>query len=303
MELTELDALGTAAAIRAGTVSAVEVATAHLDRAERLGPVVGAFARLTPGLALAQAAAVDEAVAAGATSSSAGAGAAPLLGVPCPIKDLNQVAGVGWEAGSAAMRGLVAEVDDDIVGWLRGAGTVVTGKTSTPEFGLPCYTEPDGAPAARTPWDLSRSAGGSSGGAAAAVATGLAPIAQASDGGGSIRIPASACGLVGLKASRGRISGGARADARTGARHGRCARVAPSRTRLSPSTCSRATASVRPTRCRGRTPRSSRPPAVSPVTCGSVCSPLPSSQRPTCTRPASRPPGRRPRPWQPSVTT
>ncbi len=202
MEPTGLDARATAAAIRTGTVSAVEVAAAYLARSERLGPVVGAFARLTPELALAQAAAVDEGIARGES-------AAPLLGVPCPIKDLNQVAGVGWEAGSAAMRGVVADVDDDIVGWLRGAGTVVTGKTSTPEFGLPCYTEPDGAPAARTPWDRTRSAGGSSGGAAAAVATGLAPIAQGSDGGGSIRIPASACGLVGLKASRGRISGGA----------------------------------------------------------------------------------------------
>lgn len=201
MELTEHDALATAAAIRAGTVSAVEVATAFLARSERLGPVVGAFARLTPEIALAQAAAVDEGVA-------RGKGSAPLLGVPCPIKDLNPVAGVGWEAGSAAMRGVVAELDDDIVGWLAGAGTVMLGKTATPEFGLPCYTEPEGAPAARTPWDLSRSAGGSSGGAAAAVATGLAPIAQASDGGGSIRIPASACGLVGLKASRGRISSG-----------------------------------------------------------------------------------------------
>jgi amidase len=206
MELTEHDGRATAAAIRAGTVSAVDVAAAHLARSERLGPVVGAFARLTPELALAQAAAVDDALASGDPSS--GSGTSPLLGVPCPIKDLNQVAGVGWEAGSAAMRGVVAEVDDEIVGWLRAAGTVVTGKTSTPEFGLPCYTEPDGAPAARTPWDLSRSAGGSSGGAAAAVATGLAPIAQGSDGGGSIRIPASACGLVGLKASRGRISGG-----------------------------------------------------------------------------------------------
>ena len=128
--------------------------------------------------------------------------------MPCPIKDLNPVAGVGWEAGTVAMRGNIAEVDDDIVGWLSEAGTVMLGKTATPEFGLPCYTEPEGADAARTPWDLRRSAGGSSGGAAAAVATGLAPIAHASDGGGSIRIPASACGLVGLKASRGRISVG-----------------------------------------------------------------------------------------------
>ena len=201
MEPTQLDALATAAAVRHETVSAVDVVTAHLQRAARLGPVVGAFARLTPEIALTQAAAVDAAVARGEVS-------APLLGVPCPIKDLNPVAGVGWEAGSAAMRGMVADLDDDIVGWLAEAGTVMLGKTATPEFGLPCYTEPEGAAAARTPWDLRRSAGGSSGGAAAAVATGLAPIAHGSDGGGSIRIPASACGLVGLKASRGRIGVG-----------------------------------------------------------------------------------------------
>ena len=89
---------------------------------------------------------------------------------------------------------------------LRAAGAVFTGKTATPEFGLPCYTETRIGPPARTPWDLSRSAGGSSGGAGAAVASGLAPAAQGSDGGGSIRIPASVCGLFGIKPSRGRIS-------------------------------------------------------------------------------------------------
>jgi amidase len=207
MELTELDALAIAAAVRDRHVSATEVAEAFLARAERLSSVVGAYARLTPDLALARAAAVDAAVARGEGPSS-GSGNTALLGVPCPIKDLNPVAGIGWEAGSAAMRGNVADVDDDIVGWFAEAGTVLLGKTATPEFGLPCYTEPEGAPPARTPWDLRRSAGGSSGGAAAAVATGLAPIAHASDAGGSIRIPASACGLVGLKASRGRVSSG-----------------------------------------------------------------------------------------------
>jgi amidase len=85
---------------------------------------------------------------------------------------------------------------------------VITGKTATPEFGLPCYTETRIGPPARTPWDLTRSAGGSSGGAAAAVAAGLAPAAQGSDGGGSIRIPSSVCGLFGIKPTRGRVSGG-----------------------------------------------------------------------------------------------
>jgi amidase len=99
-------------------------------------------------------------------------------------------------------------VDDGVVILLRQAGTIMVGKTTTPEFGLPCYTEPDIAAPARTPWDLSRSAGGSSGGSAAAVAAGIVPAAHGSDGGGSIRIPASACGLVGLKPSRGRISPG-----------------------------------------------------------------------------------------------
>lgn len=201
MELTELDALALARAVGDQEVSATEVAQAHLERAGRLSDVVGAFARLTPELALAQAAEVDAALARGETP-------VPFPGVPCPIKDLNPVAGVGWEAGTIAMRGNIADLDDDIVGWFRAAGTVNLGKTATPEFGLPCYTEPEGAPPARTPWDLRRSAGGSSGGAAAAVAAGLAPIAHGSDAGGSIRIPASACGLVGLKASRGRISSG-----------------------------------------------------------------------------------------------
>ena len=90
---------------------------------------------------------------------------------------------------------------------IEAAGMVSLGKTNTPEFGSPCYTEPDVAPPAVTPWDRTRMAGGSSGGAAAAVAAGLVPVAQGSDGGGSIRIPASCCGLVGLKPTRGRVSG------------------------------------------------------------------------------------------------
>src|SRR5207302_4247757 len=88
----------------------------------------------------------------------------------------------------------------------RAAGTISLGKTATPEFGAPCYTEPEGHPAARTPWDLERSAGGSSGGAGTAVASGLLPAAPGSDGGGSIRIPSSVNGLFGIKTCRGRVS-------------------------------------------------------------------------------------------------
>ena len=131
----------------------------------------------------------------------------PLYGVPTAFKDLNQTAGVTTEFGSATMAGHVPEVSDEVVLRVEAAGMVSLGKTTTPEFGSPCYTEPDNAPPARTPWDLERMAGGSSGGAAAAVAAGLVPVAQGSDGGGSIRIPASCCGLVGLKPSRGRVSG------------------------------------------------------------------------------------------------
>jgi len=132
----------------------------------------------------------------------------PLLGVPTAIKDLNLTKGIVTQLGSRVYTDNVSTLDDYIVESLREAGTISLGKTATPEFGLPCYTETDIGPPACTPWDPARSAGGSSGGAAAAVAGGFVPFAQGSDGGGSIRIPASACGLVGLKTSRGRVSKG-----------------------------------------------------------------------------------------------
>ncbi len=196
----DLPALELAAAIARGETSCVEVTAEALARIARYGGEVGAFVHVDGDGASRRAVEVDARVAAGER--------APLLGVPCPIKDLSMVAGLPFEAGSAALAGHVAPVDDGVTISLRGAGTVCLGKTATPEFGFPCYTEPDVAPPARTPWDLSRSAGGSSGGAAAAVAAGLVPIAHGSDGGGSIRIPASACGLVGLKPSRGLVSPG-----------------------------------------------------------------------------------------------
>ncbi len=205
-QLHDLSALEQGAAIRRGEVSSVELAEHYLARSEQVGPTVGAFITLTPELALEMARAADARVATGDL-----AGSSPLLGVVCPIKDLNSVAGVPTTFGSASVL-LTPPHDDNAVAAMRAAGLVFTGKTNTPEFGFPNYTEPEVAPPARTPWDLSRSAAGSSGGAAAAVAAGLAPIAQGNDGGGSIRLPSSVCGLVGVKASRGRVSNGPASD-------------------------------------------------------------------------------------------
>jgi amidase len=200
-ELHDLTALEQAAAVRAGDVSSLELTEHYLARIDKLSDSVGAFITVTADLAREQARARDDEVRHGDLRS-------PLHGVPVPVKDLNLTAGVRTTFGSTVFAESVPEVDDHVVSLLRDAGTVLLGKTNTPEFGLPCYTENAVAPAARTPWDLDRMAGGSSGGAAAAVAAALAPVAHGNDGGGSVRIPASCCGLVGLKPSRGRVSGG-----------------------------------------------------------------------------------------------
>jgi amidase len=203
-QINELTAIELAAAIRAKELSPVAVTDHYLRRMAELNDQVGAFYTVTAELAAEQALAAEKAVARAADPADL----APLTGVPIPIKDLNMVAGVRQTFGSLAYESNVPDGDDYVVTRLKDAGVVITGKTSTPEFGLPCYTETKIGPPARTPWDLSRSAGGSSGGAAAAVAAGLAPAAQGSDGAGSIRIPSSVCGLFGIKPSRGRISGG-----------------------------------------------------------------------------------------------
>lgn len=191
MEL--LSALEIAAAVRSGDLDPVDVAADALRRA-KARPELGAFACLAPQLARGQA------------ERLAGGTGLPLSGVPCPIKDTTEVAGLPFEAGSRALAGTVSTATDAVAQRLMDAGTLTVGKTAVPEFGFPCYTEPAGAPPAVTPWDVRRGAGGSSGGAAAAVAAGIVPIAHASDGGGSIRIPASSCGVVGLKPSRGLVS-------------------------------------------------------------------------------------------------
>jgi amidase len=201
-EIHDLSAAELAAAIRAGELSPVTVTDHYLSRIEEKNAAVGAYFTVTAELARDQARAAEKAVADAADPSLL----PPLTGVPIPVKDLNMVAGVRQTFGSVVFAGNIAPEDDHVTTAIRSAGAVITGKTSCPEFGLPCYTETEIGPPARTPWDLSRSAGGSSGGAATAVAAGLAPAAHGSDGGGSIRIPASACGLFGIKPSRGRIS-------------------------------------------------------------------------------------------------
>jgi amidase len=203
-ELHDLTALEQGAALRAREVSPTELLDHYLSRAERLSDQVGAFVTVTGTEARERAALAEKRLA----RADAEDELPPLFGVPTAIKDLNLTAGIRTTCGSAAMARFVPEVSDEVVLRIEAAGMVSLGKTSAPELGLPCYTEPDVAPPSRTPYDLQRMAGGSSGGAAAAVAAGLVAIAQGSDGGGSIRIPASCCGLFGLKPSRGRVSAG-----------------------------------------------------------------------------------------------
>jgi amidase len=201
--LHDLCALEQAAAVRRGEVSPSELVEHYLSRIDLWSDAVGAYVTVTPELARAQAREAEVTL-----READVADLPPLLGVPIAIKDLTDVAGVRCTLGSAAFADRVPTSDAHVVTLLRRAGTVILGKSNAAEFGAPAYTEPDVAPPARTPWDLSKSAGGSSGGAGAAVAAGLAPFAQGNDGGGSVRIPASVCGLVGLKVSRGRVSNG-----------------------------------------------------------------------------------------------
>jgi amidase len=199
-QLHALGALEQAAAVRKGEVGPVELVQHHLDRVERYDEQFGAFLTVTSDAALAGAAAAQERRADGDLP--------PLFGVPTAVKDLVDTAGVRTTYGSTAFAAHVPEADAYSVTRLREAGTISLGKTNTPEFGCCCYTDNDVAGPARNPWDPALSAGGSSGGAAVAVALGLVPVAHASDGGGSIRIPASVCGLFGIKPSRGRVGSG-----------------------------------------------------------------------------------------------
>jgi amidase len=198
-QLHDLTALEQAAAVRTGEVSPTQLVEHALGRIEALDAGLGAFLTVTPERALAAAGRAEALLRDGGELP-------PLLGVPTAIKDLNNTAGVRTTFGSAVLADFVPDVDDAVVTKLAAAGTISLGKTNTPEFGFPCYTDNALAGPARCPWDRSRLAGGSSGGAAVAVAAGMVAFAQGSDGGGSIRIPASVNGLFGLKPTRGRVS-------------------------------------------------------------------------------------------------
>ena len=189
-EYRRLDAVGLAALIARREVAAAELREAAAARIAEVNPKINAVTQ-------------DLTERAAAEPPAAG----PFAGVPFLLKDLGaSLAGVRTTRGSRLYAESTAEADSALVSLYKAAGLSFIGKTNTPEFGLWPVTESELFGVCRNPWDLSRTSGGSSGGAAAAVAAGVVPAAHASDGGGSIRIPASCCGLFGMKPSRGRVS-------------------------------------------------------------------------------------------------
>jgi aspartyl-tRNA(Asn)/glutamyl-tRNA(Gln) amidotransferase subunit A len=184
-----------------GDVSAKEVVEVFLERIEAFNSELNAFVYLDPDKAREEAMAVDRSVARGEPVG-------PLAGIPIGVKDLEDAAGMPTTHGSVIHKDNIAEHDSIQVSRLRAAGCVVVGKTAAPEFGASTFTSTKLHGTTRNPWDLSRTPGGSSGGSAAAVAAALVPIATGSDGGGSIRIPASFSGLLGMKGTFGRVPRG-----------------------------------------------------------------------------------------------
>src|SRR5579859_6256302 len=193
---------GLAHSVRSKEVSARELTETALDRIERLDPTYNAFVAVDAERALHEADAVDQKIADGHDPG-------PLAGIPIGVKDLQDAAGYVTTHGSALHADdPPATADSPFVARLRAAGCVVVGKTNTPEFGWMGNTTNALFGPSRNPFDTTRGPGGSSGGAAAALAAGMVPLATGSDGGGSIRIPSACCGLSGMKPSLGRVPGG-----------------------------------------------------------------------------------------------
>ncbi|WP_371741755.1 amidase [Herbiconiux sp. VKM Ac-2851] len=205
-QIHELGALQQYRLLQRRELGVLEAVDHYLERIERLNPSLGAFHTVTADAARERARMLD----------SSDDRTALLWGLAQADKDLVRRAGVRTTFGSRLFEQFVPSESDELALQLDAAGTVSLGKTATPEFGLTGYTESSVAPPARDPYDLALGAGGSSGGAAVAVAAGLLPFAPGSDGGGSIRIPAAACGLVGLKPSRGLVPAGSGQDSLAG---------------------------------------------------------------------------------------
>jgi amidase len=201
-DLAFTPAIEQAKLIRSKAVSPLELVELYLQRIDRLDSHLGSYYSVASDRAIAEAKAKTEQLAQITDLDEL----PPFFGVPLSIKDLAPVKDLPWSRGIYALRNDIADFDVGVVTRLKQAGFVILGKTATSELGSLPYTEPPGFAPTRNPWNLDYTPGGSSGGAAAAVAAGLCPVAQASDGGGSVRGPAACCGLVGLKPSRGRIS-------------------------------------------------------------------------------------------------
>jgi aspartyl-tRNA(Asn)/glutamyl-tRNA(Gln) amidotransferase subunit A len=182
-------------------LSPVELTRIVLDRIERLNPKLNAFLAVAAESAMAHAKAAEQRFASGDDLP-------PLFGLPISIKDLTYTKGIVSTGGSLAYRDFVPDEDAIVVERLRRAGAIIIGKTNTPEFGNSATTENRLGDDCRNPWNTERTSGGSSGGAASSVAAGVCPLAMGTDGGGSIRIPASLCGVFGIKPTFGTIPGG-----------------------------------------------------------------------------------------------
>src|SRR5438105_9475070 len=194
MELGEL--------VRRGTVSPVDVAEAHLAWIEAIDPKFNAFQEVLSARVLEQARGLQQ---------RPDLAELPLAAVPVAVKDNIDVAGAATLQGSKATSSEPALNDDELVRRLRAAGALIIGKTRMPELAVWPLTEPEAFGPTRNPWNPNRSAGGSSGGSAVAVATGMAPLGLGSDGGGSLRVPAACCGVIGFKPTPGLVplAGGA----------------------------------------------------------------------------------------------
>jgi amidase len=194
-EYEQFDALGLAELVKRGDVSPRELVQTAIERIEAVNPQLNAVIHRL----------YDDALAAAGAPLPDG----PFAGVPFLLKDLlSWYAGAPIRSGSRVLNDFVAPYDSELVRRYRRSGVIIVGKTNTPEFGLTPFTEPELFGPTRNPWDTKRTSGGSSGGSAAAVASGMVPMAGGGDGGGSIRIPASCCGIFGLKPTRGRTPTG-----------------------------------------------------------------------------------------------